>query len=213
MIAVLATAAYAGGTKQPLPLHVTDPTSRVQSEGVIRDTDGDGCWDEVSGTSASGARFSYRVVDGLCHSTLQASLKATIVSGSLEADEYAITITEIGTDKVVGVLIKDRDTRNVAFIPSSVTLAPSKSLTTETPAAIGIQMSVDGDQALIAVPKSTEASVKLVHADGQAVPLYVGELSRGMTTITLPADVNSGEYVLSVVTDRESQSVAFTLQR
>lgn len=203
-----ATVVQAGSTKEPANLIVLDPVTGLQSKGTIIDTDADGCWDQITGQSANGAGYAHHVIDGMCNKGIPKECTARVVSGSIETTEYVIEVLDSRSNRAVGMLIKDADADHVAYIPGVWVHG-----TPEQPSTIGIQMSVDGDLAVIAVPNLTEASVSLVQSNGTTMPLFAGALAEGNTTIALPTNISTGAYTLSVTTDLGSQSVSFTLQR
>lgn len=208
-LATLSVLAHAGNGKNPYTLTVTDPVTKVNSQGVISDSDNDGCWDIITGQSANGATFSCHVIDGQCNGALNGATEVTLIDGSLESASYVIALRDPVSKQTLGLLLKDAGSAAVSFIPGIRQGKDSQS----TVENIGIQMSVGGELAVIAVPDHTNASVKLVQTNGESTALYNGELATGNTTISLPPTASTGAYILSVVTDSGTQSVAFTLQR
>lgn len=211
LLGVTAIPVVAGSGKQPFALTVTDPVSKVECKAVLRDVDGNGCWDEISGHSPSGAAFSSHVLDGQCNVAIKPSLQVKLIDGSLESSSYVIALFDEAAQQTIGLLLKDASSQHVDFIPS---LHSSEGKGAQASVEnIGIQMSVGGERAVIAVPDDMNASVSLVQSNGESTALFSGELVSGNTTIALPSTITSGEYTLSVVTDKGTQSVSFTLQR
>ena len=208
---VVSIDAIANNGKQPLILFFTDPTTKVQSQLAMRDANGDGCWDQLLSRSANGAEVLHLVFDGYCNASFNATLQVRLIDGSLESDSFVIALYDATVKQTLGLLLKDAGTNHVAYIPSIQQNVNRKNIATAK--SIGIQMSVSGESAVIAVPDDMAASVMLVQPNGESTALFTGELNSGNTTFSLPAAIVAGTYVLSVETEIGTQSVAFTLQR
>ena len=210
-VLVFSVKAVANSDKQPLVLTLTDPTTKVQSQLALRDSNGDGCWDQLVSRSANGAEVLHLVFDGFCNASLNATLQVRLIDGSLESDSFVIALYDAVAKQTLGLLLKDAGATHVAYIPGIQQKANRKDIASSK--SIGIQMSVSGESAVIAVPDDVTASVTLVQPNGESTALFTGELNSGNTTFSLPAAIVAGAYVLSVETEIGTQSVAFTLQR
>jgi hypothetical protein len=184
------------------------------TNGSLRDTDADGCWDVISGRTASGSTFAYDIIDGQCNGMERGQVKAQVVTGSIESGEFTIMLVDALQNATIAVLIKDQESSSAYFIPRLMQDEVTYGTLDYHYSPIGLQMSVAGDQAHIVVPDRMTAAVNLMQTEsGKTLSIFDGQLDAGTTTITVPSTVASGAYVLTVVTDRGTQTVAFTLQR
>ncbi len=204
----------AAQTKAPLDIQIADTRLQHAAVGSIHDTDGDGCWDIIRGNSASGASFTHLLIDGQCtNGTVTEDIQALLVEGALDSESYEIVMRSTRTFSSVATLIKDADKAFAILVPGR-TSPDNPAGSIQQPSVVGIQMSITGDEALIAVTDGVNAAVSITQADGStSLELFEGELRKGTNSISVPTSVRAGAYVLSVVTDRGTESINFTLQR
>ncbi len=197
--------------KQSVEVQVLNSAGRNTRIELV-DQNADSCWDRVIVRTTNGIQRELYLVDGLCGAPIAAiNLKAEVRSGSLEDGDFEVAIIADGSNEIVGTLYYDESDTPVTFIPS---VHYTQRVVQRDRLPIGVQMSINGDRAVVAVAENVHATVHLVQTDsGKTIPLFNGTLNQGTTMMAMPEAITSGAYIFMIATDRGSGSLAFTVQR